>query len=269
MQGGYALPLFDAADSLTADGMFAALEDCRAPAMIALYTALLEKPNARALVAYLLARAQDACVPVSIMLDHGSSFEVCIRALRFGFTDIMYDGSYLPLEENIAITRQVVCAAHAVGVGVEAELGHVGQGSEYAAFGSQRRGFTNPEHVERFVTETGVDFLAVAIGSAHGQYQGEPKLDLELLAEIRRRVDIPLVMHGGSGLWREQFQAAITGGIAKINIATDLFLSAGQRMVEVSKGERAGYFSLTQAGIEGIRTRCADHLEMFGAAGRV
>jgi fructose-bisphosphate aldolase class II len=267
-QGGYALPLFDAADSTTADGMFAALEDCRAPAMIALYTALLEKPNARALVAYLLARAQDAGVPVSIMLDHGSSFEACIRALRYGFTDVMYDGSNLPLEENIANTRQVVRAAHAVGVGVEAELGHVGQGSEYAAFGSQRRGFTNPDDVERFVAETGVDFLAVAIGSAHGQYHGEPKLDLDLLAEIRRRVDIPLVMHGGSGLSREQFQAAIAGGIAKINIATDLFQSAGQRMVEDSKSERASYFSLTQAAVNAIRGRCADHLEMFSASGK-
>jgi fructose-bisphosphate aldolase, class II len=267
-QGGYALPLFDAFDSSTADGMFAALEDCRAPAMIALYTALLEKPNARALVAYLLARAQDAGVPVSIMLDHGSSFEVCIRALRWGFTDVMYDGSSLPLDDNIANTRQVVRAAHAAGVGVEAELGHVGQGSEYADFGSQRRGFTNPDDVERFVAETGVDFLAVAIGSAHGQYQGEPKLDLDLLVEIRRRVDIPLVMHGGSGLSREQFHAAITGGIAKINIATDLFLSAGQRMMEESKTGRASYFSLTQAGVEGIRARSADHLEMFGASGR-
>jgi fructose-bisphosphate aldolase class II len=236
--------------------------------MIALYAPLLDKPGSRAFVKYLLACAEDATVPVSIMLDHGADIDVCMRALRAGLTDVMYDGSKLPLEENIANTRQVVRAAHACGVRVEAELGHVGQGSEYADFGSQRQGFTHPDEVERFVAETGVDFLAVAIGSAHGQYRGEPRLDLELLAEIRRRVDTPLVMHGGSGLSREQFRGAIAGGIAKINIATDLFLSGGQRMVDEAKGERASYSSILQSGIDGIRTRCMDHLEMFGTVGK-
>src|SRR5512146_1554065 len=186
--GKYALPLFDAEDSLSADGMFAALEACRAPAMIAMYTALLDRPNGRALAAYLRTRAEDATVPVSIMLDHGSSFEACIKALKLGLTDVMFDGSRLPIAENIAITRQVVRAAHANGACVEAELGHVGMGKEYQDFGAKRKGFTSPEDVERFVAETGVDFLAVAIGSAHGVYQGEPRLDLELLEQIAARV---------------------------------------------------------------------------------
>ncbi len=265
--GKYALPLFDAEDSLSADGMFAALEACRAPAMIAIYTALLDRPGGRALAAYLRARAEDAPVPVSIMLDHGSSFEACIKALKFGLTDVMFDGSRLPIEENIAITRHVVRAAHACGACVEAELGHVGMGKDYQEFGAMRKGFTQPDDVERFVAETGVDFLAVAIGTAHGIYQGEPQLDLELLDEIAARVEIPLVMHGGSGLAKEQFQAAIGRGIAKVNIATDLFISTAKRLVEVGQGQPS-YFDFNRASVETFKARCSYYLDIFGASGK-
>ncbi len=266
--GGYGLPLFDTVEMLGTQGMLDAMEEKRAPAMIAIYAGLLDEPRIGAFAAYIRALAKDATVPVSLMLDHGSSFEHCMKALSLGFTDVMYDGSQLPLEQNMANTRMVVRAAHAAGAAAEAELGHVGQGSEYADFGSQRKGFTDPAVAARFVEETGVDFLAVAIGSAHGLYEGEPQLDLELLHEIRETVDIPLVLHGGSGLKDQQFRDAIAGGISKVNIFTDLSVTARDRMKAAAEQEDASYFSITAAIREAFKERCGHFLDVFGATGR-
>lgn len=266
---GYALPCFDTFEMMGTEGMIAALEERRAPGIVAMYAGSVERPNARAFAAYLRAKAEDAAVPISLMLDHGSSFEQCIKAIALGFTDVMYDGSQLPLEENIAHTKQIVRAAHAVGVGVEAELGHVGRGSEYQSFGGQRKGFTDPDTVERFVAETGVDLLAVAIGTAHGLYQGEPQVDIELLRAIRARVDIPLVLHGGSGLSDAHFRATIEAGISKINIFTDLGVTTGARLVEAAKQENASYFSLTAVISQTFQERCSHYLDVFGASHKV
>ncbi len=267
-RGGYAVPLFDTFDLHSTEGMFKAIAEKRAPAIVALYSAVMDEEHARAFSAYIRARAEEAGTPVSLMLDHGRSLEQCIQAIRYGFTDVMYDGSQLPLEENIANTRQVVRAAHAVGVGVEAELGHVGMGNEYKSYGARRKGFTRPEDVEKFVAETGVDFLAVAVGTAHGLYAGDPCLDLELLGEIRACVEIPLVMHGGTGLTPEQFRGAIAGGISKINVATDLFVTAGKRLVEAAQNERASYFSLNKIAVETFQECCGYYLDLFGAVGK-
>lgn len=266
--GGYALPLFDTFEMFGTEGILDALEEKRAPAMIAMGSGQLEQPRVGAFAAYIRALAEESAVPVSLMLDHGSSFEHCMKALSLGFSDVMYDGSQLPLEENIANTRMVVRGAHAAGAAVEAELGHVGQGSEYADFGSQRKGFTNPAVAARFVEETGIDFLAVAIGSAHGLYEGEPQLDLELLEEIEEAVDVPLVLHGGSGLKDQQFRDAIERGICKVNIFTDLSVTARDRMKMEAEQEDASYFSITAAIREAFKERCGHFLDVFGATGR-
>jgi fructose-bisphosphate aldolase class II len=271
--GGYALPLFDAFDMYSADGIVAALEEKQAPAMLAMYAPLLDNRNGLAFARYTRTLAEQASVPVSLMLDHGGSVEICLRAIDLGFSDVMYDGSQLPIEENIANTQRVVQAAHAAGVHVEAELGHVGSGSDYAQFGAQGKGFTQPDDVERFVTETGVDILAVAVGTAHGTYQGAPQLDLQRLAEIRARVATPLVMHGGSGLSTEQFQAAIRGGIVKINVATDLFQAAGAALSgsvqAAAPGAPASYFALGKTAVDAFRQRCGFYLDIFWASGKV
>ncbi|MEA3345947.1 MAG: class II fructose-bisphosphate aldolase [Chloroflexota bacterium] len=267
-QGHYALPLFDTFEMLGTDGIFTALEEKQAPGIVGVGSRTLDRPNGQPFVGYILSRAAEARVPVSLMLDHGHSVEYCMKALSFGFSDVMYDGSELPLEENIANTRFVVRAAHAMGASVEAELGHVGRGTEYQRFGAQRKGFTDPDAVEHFVAETGVDFLAVAIGTAHGLYEGEPNLDLDLLQEIRDRVDIPLVLHGGSGLSDEQFRAAISEGICKVNIFTDLAVTAGARMIEAAKAEDASYFSIINKVREAFQERCMHYLDVFGASGR-
>ncbi|MHB0857361.1 MAG: class II fructose-bisphosphate aldolase [Anaerolineae bacterium] len=266
--GGYALPCFDTFEMLGAEGVVKALEVGRSPGIVALYAQWIEKPNAPAFAALIRKLAEQAVVPVALLLDHGGSFEQCIRALACGCTDVMFDGSKFPLEENIAITRLVVRAAHAAGAGVEAELGHVGIGAEYLDFGGQRKGFTDPDVAVRFVEETGVDALAVAIGTAHGLYAGTPKLDLELLQEIRSRVDVPLVMHGGSGLSTEQFQGAVARGVTKINIFTDLGMAAGARLVKEAAIEGAGYLSITDALRDEFQRRCGYFVDTFGSAGK-
>ena len=202
------------------------------------------------------------------MLDHGRSVETYLKALALGFTDVMYDGSSLPVDENTANTLRVVRAAHEAGVPVEAEIGHVGSGVDYETIESARAGFTDPATARRFVEQTGVDYLAVAFGSAHGLYKGDPQLDLALLADIRGQVDVPLVMHGGTGLSEEQFRGAIAAGVAKINIGTDLMLAAGSRMVEVAKGDNPSCFGFTAAITRAYRERCAYYIDVFGAAGK-
>jgi ketose-bisphosphate aldolase len=269
----FAIPLFDAFDSTSIEGIFTAAEEKHAPVIVALYTGVLDHPNAHSLVKYIRTRAQESSASATLMLDHGGSFEHVIKALTWGFTDVMYDGSQLPFEENIAITQAVVRAAHAVGVCVEAELGHVGHGSEYASFGGLGKGFTDPDRVEQFATETGVDFLAIAIGSAHGVYRGEPRLDIDLLQEIRQRVDIPLVLHGGSGIPDEQFRAAILAGISKVNIATDLYMTTAKRLIDriredMAKPEGMTYGALGMTAVESFSERCGYYLELFGASGK-
>ena len=141
--------------------------------------------------------------------------------------------------------------------------------NEYQSFGAKRVGFTDPATVERFVAETGVDFLAVAIGTAHGVYQGEPHLDLELLDAIRRRVEIPLVMHGGSGLSDAQFRSAIEHGIAKINVATELFMTSAKRIVGAARAKDLSYFDIARLASDTFRERCGYYIDLFGEADRV
>ena len=266
--GGYAVPLFDVFDMFGVEGVMDALTAKRAPTIIAIYSPFATRTNSKAFAAYILSRAADTDVPVTLMLDHGVSVEACQQALDYGFTDVMYDGSSLPLDENIANSRKVVEAAHARGVTAEAELGHVGMGSDYETTHQNRIGFTNPDAVELFVKETGVDYLAIAFGNAHGLYKGEPHLDLDLVREVRKRVSIPLVMHGGTGISNEQFHEAIKAGISKINFATSIMNTAVENMKKAAAGSDASIFSIT----DGIRTSyrewCSRLYNVFGTSGK-
>lgn len=262
-QSGYAVLLVDVFDVPSAEGTLAAFEAKRVAGILAVYGGVMNQPNARALSRYLRLRAEQAQVPVSLMLDHGASVEQCFQAVEWGFTDVMYDGSLLNLDENIANTLRVVEFAHKAGVHVEAELGHVGSGSEYKEYGGVREGFTNPSQARRFVTESGVDFLAVAVGTAHGPYDGESFVDIDLLTQIRQQVDIPLVLHGGTGLSPRQFSDAILAGIAKINVASDMFAVAGKRLSEVASSGETSYFRFQQAAASVFQERCEYHLDIF------
>lgn len=173
---------------------------------------------------YLRELAIKATVPVVIHLDHGQTLEQVMRAIRTGYTSIMIDASALPFEENIAITRYVSEVAHAAGVSVEAELGTIGVAEGSSEGGHAETLYTDPQQAEQFVRETGVDTLAVAIGTSHGLYPSgkQPKLDIERLKAIKQRLSIPLVLHGGSGNKDAEVAESIQHGVSKINISSDM-----------------------------------------------
>jgi fructose-bisphosphate aldolase class II len=264
----YCLPMFLVADLASAEGTFMALEEKKSPAMIGIYSGWLDKPNCAALVAIVRTMGAQAKVPVSLVLDHGQTLEHCWKALALGFTDIMYDGSKLPYEENMANVKMAVRAARPVGAGVEAELGLVGDGSAYDTVGSKGTGFTDPADAERFAAETGCDILAVAIGNAHGWYKGEPKLDIDRLRAIRSRTQVALSLHGGTGLSDDQFRAAIREGIGKVNIFTDLAHSAGLKIQELAKAGKTGYFDALAGIRQGFHDRCCHYCDVFGSTGK-
>ncbi|WP_277976325.1 ketose-bisphosphate aldolase [Pantoea endophytica] len=177
-----------------------------------------------AFIVYLRELGAKASVPVVIHQDHGQSLEHNIKAIQTGYTSVMIDASLLPFEENIALTRKMTEIAHAADVSVEAELGTIGVAEGSAEGGHSEILFTDPDQAERFVKETGVDTLAVAIGTSHGLYPAgkQPKLDIPRLKEIAARVDIPLVLHGGSGNKDSEVAEAIQHGVSKINISSDM-----------------------------------------------
>ena len=266
--GGYAVPCFNTFEMMGSNGTLAAAAERRAPIFLGCYTRWLDGPDADAFWGYVCAQAAKSAAPVGLILDHGDSLQACLKALSLGFTGVMFDGSRLPLEENIATTRTVARAAHALGAICEGEVGHVGAGSEYDKFGALGRGFSDPAEVERFVEETGVDCVAVAVGTAHGEYNCEPRLALELLAEIRRRVAVPLVLHGGSGLSDEQFRTAIETGVAKVNVFTDLALHCAAQLVSVASRERPSYFDFTGGIREAFQQRSGYYIDLFARRGK-
>jgi fructose-bisphosphate aldolase, class II len=160
-------------------------------------------------------------VPVAIHLDHGSSFENCVKAMFAGFTSVMIDGSHYPLEENIALTKKVVEVAHILGVSVEAELGRIGGQEDDLSVDEAEAMYAIPEECERLVRETGVDCFAPALGSVHGPYKGEPKLGFDRMEQIMQLTGVPLVLHGGTGIPTHDIQRAISLGTAKINVNTE------------------------------------------------
>ncbi|MDR3086270.1 MAG: class II fructose-bisphosphate aldolase [Christensenellaceae bacterium] len=185
--------------------------------------------------------AEQAGVPVALCLDHSPSFEDCVMGIRTGCSAIMADRSTLPYEQNVEQVLILAKMAHAAGVSIEAELGHVGQGSNYAVDGVSQ--LTDPDEAKRFIAETGVDGLAVAIGTAHGTYSGVPKLDFERLKDIDAACGLPLVLHGGSGSGDENIHKACTLGVAKVNIVTDVLAATYQAVLDGDfKGNRGHFF---------------------------
>lgn len=220
-KGGYAVGAFNVENMEMVMAVIAAAEELRAPLMLQTTPSTIKYAGLDMYLANVKAAAERASVPVCLHLDHGDSFDLAMRALRTGYTSIMIDGSHNVFEENIAVTKAVADACRPSGIPVEAELGKVG-GKEDDLDGGEGNGYTDPLEAKEFVKRTGVTSLAVAIGTAHGVYKGVPKLDLDRLAEIRKVVDIPLVLHGASGLSEEAVVESIKRGICKVNFATEL-----------------------------------------------
>lgn len=212
--------------------------------------------------------AREAKVDVAVHLDHGLTMDVVKQALELGFTSVMFDSSTYPFEENISRTKEVVELAKKYGATVEAELGLVG-GSED---GSCDHGIrcTNPDDAKIFCDQTGIDALAVAIGNAHGNYPVAPKLAFDVLEEIHRQVEVPLVLHGGSGITDEDFQKAISLGIVKVNIATASFNKLTQRAEEYLQSEGVhNYFALNEAMVSGTYENVKHHINVFNMTEKI
>lgn len=200
--------------------------------------------------------AMKAKVPVGIHLDHSNKYETAVEAIENGFSSVMIDGSSLSYEENITLSTETVRFAHAAGVDVEAELGHVGSALEENELHS--RNFTNPEQAAEFVVRTGIDSLAVAVGNGHGDYLRMPELDFTLIRKLRKCVKVPLVMHGGSGIPAEQMQAAVRCGVSKFNIATEyekIFFDSMRGYIEQAQPHQY-YFK----GLETVQEPCVNFI---------
>lgn len=196
----------------------------QAPAIIMIYPHHTPQDTWPTLVRVIEAEVERTRIPAALVLDHAKRLDQVECALELGFSGVMIDASLKPLDENIELTRRTVELAHAKGVAVEAELGHVGQGQDPVSADQQQAHFTRVDEAERFVSETGVDALAVSIGTLHGLYRGIPKLDFERLSQLRAVCQIPLVLHGGSDTPDQDLRQAIEVGIDKINIWTDVRL---------------------------------------------
>lgn len=232
---GYAVAAFNVYDLATFRAAVAAARRRKAPVILALgerYFHLMRPRTAVALLRSLLEEegAAEEGLAIGLHLDHAASPEHCLEAIEAGFSSVMIDASHLPFEENVRVTKVVVAAAHARGAGVEAELGGIAAGEASHEFSSGTEALTDPEQAAAFVAATGVDALAVSVGTVHGLYRGEPHIDLPRLAAIRARVDVPLVLHGGSGTPADLLKAAIARGVAKVNVNTEISLAAVRRI---------------------------------------
>ena len=217
-KGGFAIPAFNVYNTETVMGVIKAAEEERAPVIIQVYPRLINEEVGYYLCPAIIAAAKKATVPVCFHLDHGPSEIEVQKAIRWGATGIMYDGSAYPFEENVANTKHIVDICSAIDVEVEGELGHIGSVND-----DKMEEFTDPEEARKFVEQTGVCCLAVLIGNAHGHYKKDPELDIERIKAIREATGgIPLVLHGGSGIPDKQVKAAIKAGIRKMNIGTDV-----------------------------------------------
>ena len=231
---GFAVPAFNAGSGQLLEAVMQACEELQSPVMIAIHPDELSFLT-DSFVDQVKYYANHTKVPVCIHLDHGANFEQVMHAIQLGFTSVMIDASHKPYEENIAITQKVVEAAHAVGVSVEAELGTIGDTGNSIEGGVTKVIYTDPEVAKDFIEKTKVDSLAVAIGTAHGIYPKnmKPELRLDILAEIEKQVDVPLVLHGGSSNPDEEISKAVTMGINKINISSDIKIVFANQLRDV------------------------------------
>lgn len=272
-KGGYAVGAFNLLSHSTVEAILTTAEETNTPVIIQFNDWI--DPNlaparrktqfeADTFMHYMVERAKASPVPVAINLDHCKTYEGCIRAIQWGATSVMIDGSELPMAENIALTKQVVEVAHSCNVSVEAEIGHVGGRGDDAV---KEDIYTTVEEAKDFYEQTRVDMLAVSIGTTHGVYLKKPELKFDRISELNEAIPIPLVMHGGSGLTKEDYIEVAKRGISKINFATYMFLAGGQAMADkINDGsmKKPEFNTILKAGFEGQKKIIREHIGYFG-----
>ena len=243
-------------------GAVKAAEELNTPIILQIAEVRLKNSPLSLMGPMMIQAAKEAKVDIAVHLDHGLTMETVKQALNLGFTSVMLDASSLPFGENISKTKQVVKLAKTYGATVEAELGVVG-GSEDGSVDNEIL-YTNPKDAEEFCDKTGIDALAVAIGNAHGNYKKAPKLAFNVLNEINQSVNVPLVLHGGSGISDKDFQRAISLGIRKINIATANFNSLTKYAAEyIKNNSKCDFFGLNEAMVQGTYENIKKHINVF------
>ncbi|HET91226.1 MAG TPA: class II fructose-1,6-bisphosphate aldolase [Chloroflexi bacterium] len=269
-QEGYAVGAFNTNNLEITHAIFRAAVAQRAPVLLQLSSGAITYAGIQFLSQIVRTGASSADVPAALHLDHGPDFDTVMLCLRHGFTSIMRDASKLPFDENVAEIRKVVGAAHAVGVPVEAELGRLVGVEDHVVVSEREQAMTDPDEAAAFVEATGCDFLAVSIGNAHGFYKGEPNLDFDRLQAIRDRVDVPLVLHGASGIPDHQIRTAIELGICKINIDTEIRYAFAQsvRRTLAEQPEQIDPRKILGPAIDGMQAVVERKIELFGSKGR-
>ena len=266
----FAVPAFNISDYSMMNGIFEASEEKQAPVIIAIHPDEL-KHTGTEIVKAIIEKAHKATVPVCIHLDHGATFAQVMLAIQSGFTSVMIDGSSLSFEDNIAVCKKVAEAAHAVNVSVEGELGTIGSTDAQAEAGANTIIYTDPDAAVKFVEATGVDTLAIAIGTSHGIYPKgmKPELKLDLLKVIKSKVSIPLVLHGGSNNPDAEIGQSVTLGVNKINISSDIKVAYYEKMREVLKDESLREPNVIQpACIAAMKETAYHKIELFQADGK-
>jgi fructose-bisphosphate aldolase, class II len=266
----FAVPAFNISDYAMFTGLVDVSEEKNAPLILGIHPDEVRHVGAD-MIAAVTQRAHRSSVPIAIHWDHGASYEEILTAIRIGFTSVMIDGSMLPFADNIALSRKVVDTAHTVGLSVEGELGTIGKTDSEAEDGGDAIIYTDPEDALTFVQATGVDSLAVAIGTSHGIYPKnmKPELKLDLLKEIKDKVELPLVLHGGSNNPDDEIAQATKFGINKINISSDIKLAYHMKMREVLADESLREpLTIQPPCIEAMKAVAAHKIDLFGTAGK-
>lgn len=264
---GYGIGFFNAVNVEMARAIIETAEELNAPVMVGTAEVLLPAMPLERVAEYLIPMAKKAKVPVCVHYDHGLTFETCMQALKLGFTSVMYDCSTAAYEENTTRLAEMVRICHGMGATVEGELGHVGDNEGEGRLENPSDYYTDPAVAGDFVRKTGVDALAVAVGNAHGDYKFPPKLDFERISAISASTELPLVLHGGSGLADEDFRMAVRRGVCKVNIFTDID-KAGKAGIEAGLAAGAKtMMGLIPYEIEAMKAVVRNKLELFGSAG--
>lgn len=268
-EGHYAVGAFNVENMEMVMAVIGAAEELNSPVILQTTPSTVKYAGLDYYLANVKVAAEKASVPVAMHLDHGSSFELAMQALRTGYTSIMIDGSHESFEDNIAVSKAVADACRPSDIPVEAELGKVG-GKEDDLDGGEGNAHTDPQEAKEFVERTGVFSLAVAIGTAHGIYKGEPKIDLDRLSEIREVVSVPLVLHGGSGIPDETIKESIRRGIAKVNYATELRIafSNGVKKVLAENPDVIDPKKYGAAGRDSVKEFVKGRMEVCGSINR-
>ena len=267
---GYAVGAFNVNNMEQVQAIIQAAEETKSPVIMQASQGALKYAGVEYISAMVKVAAENSEVPVALHLDHGTDFKQIIQCIRNGFTSVMIDASKHVLEENIAITKNIVEIAHAAGVSVEAELGKIGGTEDDITVDERDATMTNPEEAVQFVKESGLDSLAIAVGTAHGPYKGEPKLDFDRIKEIKGKLGIPLVLHGSSGVPEDSIKKAVANGINKINIDTDIRMAFNDAIRNFIANDKDAYDPRKIVGParEGMKKVIADKMRMFGSSGK-